>query len=629
MMVERIIRNFKEIDLRFNIKIRVRARIKLLLTVLIACSLQGCQDNDGDSQPTGHESVAVKLALSVAKSTSAGTTRMASTNIIGKAENVDLLCVLPFQVGYEAAELKDITVDDEVQPTPISGNFSRTKTLQEEAVDIGAFFTSSCAFAPGVNKLIAYGRDNWRKYLSENESPIDKANENGILIASFESLSASLEPKDIRFSLQSIKSRTAYESNATAQALATYLTNIAQAKTDNNKTWKADATDSKLKLIYKNFINELAEGVGNPLPGSAANVKKWGELLKSSLPSTFTEGTSEQQDIDAQIKAAIISAINQWNSTWEGFPASIGLPDGAAVVRWQTVTEGNTTVEKFVPETRTTTIADINNIERFTFPAEIYYYGNSATMVSDVDLSGNFRSESTWADVLSGFTKDPVTSTTATVAMKDPLQYGVAQLQVQIQSFTPNLPDANSAAITVGTDRFKLTGIIVGGQLPVGFDFSPLSILPSYSEEDMRFIYDTTFDVNSIYLQEKPTLTDPVNTLVLQSYDRQNVKLVLEFLNKGEKFEGLNGIVYNGTKFYLVGEIVPGSGSPDESLTAAEKADLAKRVFTKDRTTMVTVTVKDLAKAYNVLPNLLSPRLEMGLELTPKWVQATTKDVEL
>jgi hypothetical protein len=51
------------------------------------------------------------------------------------------------------------------------------------------------------------------------------------------------------------------------------------------------------------------------------------------------------------------------------------------------------------------------------------------------------------------------------------------------------------------------------------------------------------------------------------------------------------------------------------------------RVFTQDQTTMVTLKVSGLAKAYNVMPNLLSPRLEIGVTLTTQWEQATPTTV--
>ena len=41
------------------------------------------------------------------------------------------------------------------------------------------------------------------------------------------------------------------------------------------------------------------------------------------------------------------------------------------------------------------------------------------------------------------------------------------------------------------------------------------------------------------------------------------------------------------------------------------------------------MTVSSLAKAYNVLPNLLTSNLEIGVETTPQWIAATPTAIRL
>lgn len=608
---------------------RLCTRYMPLLTVLAALSLQGCQDIDSDGQPTWHESVAVNMALSVAKSASSGTTRMKSTNVEGSPNNIAVRYVIPFDVngtiGISHTKFSD----------PISGGFSQSQTGKP-------FVTSACSFDEGVYSVLAYGRASDRV----------EGKEKGVIVEDFaedEGENISFQPENIRFHLKPFQTKDTYLGTDIPGQIADYLTAIAQATTDGGKSWK-NAENSNLKLLYKNFINELSEGVGNILPGSAANVYKWVTELKTYLdnPDILPPAGLPDDDkaiinkikecIGANVTDGVYAKITPGTGAWKNFPSSLGLPDGAAVVRWQTVTDESGTVEKFVPETQTTTIADINNIDRFTFPAEVYYYGNSLVKVSDVDLSGNFKTKANWDGedgVLSGFDNGPVKATTKTVAMKDPLQYGVAKLMVQLAAINVlQLPDANNTPVTVGTDKFKLTGIIVGGQLPVGFDFTPGSAMQGYSEEEMSFIYDSRVNTKGSgeneYFYLSSSDSEYINTLVLQSYNGQNVKFVLELENNSDTdFKGLNGTVYRGTKFYLVGEIGKTPGTPDVELTDPEKEEIQQRVFTQDRETKLTVTVNSLAKAYNVLPNLLSPRLEMGLELTPQWEEATTTDVIL
>ena len=101
------------------------------------------------------------------------------------------------------------------------------------------------------------------------------------------------------------------------------------------------------------------------------------------------------------------------------------------------------------------------------------------------------------------------------------------------------------------------------------------------------------------------------------------MNIILEFEYSGSTgFKCLNGYVYPGTRFYLVGVLDPSQGVPPVGLTEEEEAELKKRVFTQDHTTSILLTVKSLEKAYNVLPSLLSNSLEIGVMITPQWISA-------
>jgi hypothetical protein len=575
--------------------------------------------SDDVPQQTAQQPVTVDFALTVAKFASqgtSGTTRMVSAYTEGTNSDVRLQCAVPFTVT-DATVSEPVGVSNTHTSSPI-GYFDQPRSDY-------AYFTSSCDFNQGTNAILAYATP---------KTTSSSFWEKGALDATFNDY----QPANISFRLKTIQTTESYlgteEVKTIPEQLTDYLTAIANTSIgtgDATKTWKAYATsetmNNDLKLLFKNFTNQLSDDVGEVLPGSSANIKVWVTELWTQLNS-LTSLTGDDASIRDAIKTNIEVKLDtettpkDWKSdvktAWDDFPASFHLPDGAAVVRW----DG----EKFVPETQTTTIADINNLDRLTYPAEIYYYGNSATGVSSEKLSDNFSTKDNWNDVLSGFTQGPVASNTKTVAMFDPLEYGVAQMKVQLQqtaSYT--LQDSQNNDVTVGSDIFKLTGIIVGGQLPVGFDFRPETIYPLYSEADMRFIYDSDVNTNGstdapFYLSTS-TNENYIQTLVLQSYTGRSLKLVLEFENNSQDFKGNNGTVYKGTKFYLVGEVVP---------EIVDNPNVYQnRVFTQDHITTVKVTVTSLAKAYNVLPNLMSPRLEMGLELTPKWVQATTTDVIL
>ena len=107
----------------------------------------------------------------------------------------------------------------------------------------------------------------------------------------------------------------------------------------------------------------------------------------------------------------------------------------------------------------------------------------------------------------------------------------------------------------------------------------------------------------------------------MQSYDNEKVPVILEFENStGYSFTGKDGVVYPGTRFYLIGMIDPaGQGT----------GAYAGRVFTQDYTTTISMSVASLADAYTCMPDLLAPRLEIGVQIVTNWIQVTTTNVEL
>ena len=168
---------------------------------------------------------------------------------------------------------------------------------------------------------------------------------------------------------------------------------------------------------------------------------------------------------------------------------------------------------------------------------------------------------------------------------------------------------------------FRLTGVIIGGQRTVGYNFKPLT----NSDMDVKFVYDSQVPGGFVL---KKNSTDVFNTLVLQSYDGEDVNVILEFeYTGGTAFKCLNGWVYPNTRFYLVGEVKLSTGTPSEGVAEEDKVDVSRRVFTQDRITAIQMTVSSLEKAYNVLPSIISKNLEIGVETTPQWKAATPSSI--
>ena len=547
----------------------------------------GCIDDE--LQQNQNDDVVADLAFAVTRA-SKPSTRMTSAVVQDTGQpyrGITIRQIVPFAVTGK------ITADDNPKREHIISD--GTKPVAQRPY----YYYSKCSFMQGVNAFLSYGR--------ATQASTDK-HINGCLVETFP---AGMEPKDIRFSLESIYSTI----HPNAEGLADYMTKIAKAE-GNGISWK-NAPDATMRLMYVNFVYQIgASSSGEILPGSATDIKAYTQALKNNLNAlTLTNAD------DIAIRTAIINKIEtEYNNTWDNFPASIGLPDGAIVIRWNG--------EEFVPQLTYTSFADINGIDRFAYPAELYYYGNSRIKTSNIDNRRGAYTDREWSDVLADYEYDnaSVNGNTQAVAIKDPLQYGVAHLQIALKmTGTSVLKDARGNNVPVVDDtnspNFPLTGIIVGGQLPVGFDFSPNTSYPVYSEGDVKFIYDN--QLPTLYLSSSADATEVTNTLVLQSYDHQKVPVLLEFINNsGVNFKGQDGIVYQGTKFYLAGEVDPADGTGGD-------ASAVGRVFTQDHTTTLNMKVTSLAKAYNVVPNLLSPRLELGIQLVPKWTSTTPEEIVL
>ena len=542
----------------------------------------GCIDDE--LQQNQNDDVVADLAFAVTRS-SKPSTRMTSAIVQDAGQpyrGITIRQIVPFAVSGK------ITVND------LPKRFFIVSDGEKPVNDRPYYYYNDCSIMRGVNAFLSYGR--------ATQASSDK-HINGCLVETFP---AGMEPKDIRFSLESIYPTI----HQNAEELASYMTKIAKAE-GNGISWK-NAPDATMRLMYMNFVYQIgASSSGEILPGSATDIKAYTQALKIDLNAlTLTNAD------DIAIRTAIINKIEtEYNNSWDNFPASIGLPDGAIVIRW----DG----EKFVPQLTYTSFADINGIDRFAYPAELYYYGNSRIKTSNIDNRRGAYTDREWSDVLADYEYDnaSVNGNTQAVAIKDPLQYGVAHLQIALKKTdTSVLEDARGINVPVGDTNFPLTGIIVGGQLPVGFDFSPNTSYPVYSEGDVKFIYDN--QLPTLYLSSSADATEVTNTLVLQSYDHQKVPVLLEFINNsGVDFKGQDGIVYQGTKFYLAGEVDPADGTGGDTSAVG-------RVFTQDHTTTLNMKVTSLAKAYNVVPNLLSPRLELGIQLV-LWTSTTPEEIVL
>ena len=416
-----------------------------------------------------------------------------------------------------------------------------------------------------------------------------------------------------------------------AWTLANALTAVVNDSHNEGNTlvWKT-STNSILRNLFQRFTNNGAD-----LPGSAASVKQWMlDLARSAneyITLNLTAIGEDEKALLAIIAEKATAAATASNIIAIDYPRDINLPDGAAALRWVEVEEQDgenvVKVQKFVPQMQTTTLDDINSVSRFVYPPALYYFVNSGIWTSNSAVSFNQYSGKDHWKANANIENDPdavqtlfsdggwITTSTKTVAVADPLQYAVAHLTMEVKAEAASLEYGAGSEKTINISNLTLKGVIIGGQRPVDYQFKPID----NSEFNVNFVYDSQVSSSS----PLTTTGDTYHTLALQSYDGENINVILEFEYSGDTgFKCHNGYVYPGTRFYLVGEVKLSEGQAPAGLTEEEANELKKRVFTQDHTTTIQMTVQSLENAYNVLPSLLSNSLEIGVMITPKWFAA-------
>ena len=544
-------------------------RNMLLMPVLMVQAFSSCSLIDEPERDNGVDTSLPpqQVDLIICVGDKASKTRQMSANAATRAatfQGMAGLVAIPFHTDGQAVASTDAPLINVVGATEESNRVAEHNN----------YYVERCYFMTGTDRMLVYGK-------SKPQWSTDKT-KNGEL-SDLPTTRTALE--NIRFSLTSIRPST--EPHLEATALATYMTNIA------NATGWSTTDDPTLKSFYMDFTRAKSEG-GGLMSGSAAHIKAFVEALKAQL-------AGRTDDVSTAIKAAIDDDDDIESNT---YPRSIGLPDGAAVIRW--------TGSKFDVRTTTTSLDNINGINRYTYPAELMFFTDSPirTSTSEVTKENYQSTTKSWNKFLDEYysTSQTVNAETKAVAVVTPLQFGVANLQLTLTGMSATLKDAKEETVSnADMDHLPLTGVIIGGQHTVGYNMKPQG---EQTDVDGRFIYETNIESGN-----------SINTLVLQSYDNEKVPIILEFENKtGNKFTGKDGIVYPGTRFYLIGIIDPfGQGT----------GDYAGRVFTQDHTTTMTMNVASLAKAYTCMPDLLAPRLEIGVQIVTHWIQSTTTNVEL
>lgn len=418
--------------------------------------------------------------------------------------------------------------------------------------------------------------------------------------------------------------------NSIANAKVTDGTDYTWAKIGSETPLPSWLTENEKKFLaarYKEFISLKA--------GSKTSVVEFIKNLKTALVGETGEPTIPTErkltkEIYDKCEAAL-TAIGSIN-----FPGN-NLPDGVASLSW---IEGESKFAYNAPNNVIIGTGNSINYQKICYPAELSYFVNTTTMVSDKDMSNlsEFPTYENWTKPTGanwegkGFTNTAVEKTTRTVGLKDPVQYSVAVLKSTVRCKEATLEDNAKKAggfktdqqIPVPTDGFKVTGILIGGQpAAVDWKYEPATTGETFANT----IYDNVMNESPMYAKYASTVPTTGNyTLVFDNKNaaKKDVFVTIELENNsGMDFYGQDGIILKNAKFYLVGKLNPAATS---GTTNPSNVD---RVFVQDYVTTANFNIKTLKDAYNCIPDLRTSGINVGLAVDLDWKSGITFDVDI
>lgn len=491
---------------------------------------------------------------------------------------------------------------------PLTGS----ESLYYNAIELGAIgssdLTSTAKYKVyndvelpiGVNAFLFYGEAT-----DKSGDASDKTN--GALVPSYstQGLEAGKTLADVHFDLKGILVGDDYQTTQTG--LLAILDGI--AKTEG---WK-DATGT-LKPYYDSFIGMKAGSANNILLAvqDLYNAVK-GDVLADENGLKAKIATKIEEYFDNNSGSSVPYTLTYRTTSLAQYPAGIGLPDGAVQVAWSTDHFEYTSNVDYDGGTS----MNVSGLDKYVYPASLYYWDNTSLKTSTELESGNYGSND-WSTIINTlYSEWAVTASTQSVALAKAINYAVGRLDVYAAFAAGEIYDANPSGqqpVRIPDDGFTLTGVLIGGQKNVGWNFTPLE-----SDGTEKTIYDAAVDAGAAGTEGVTRTSGLKNrTLVLETAGKggEKVNFALEFTNNSSQaFYGKDGLVPVGGKFYLVGQL-----NADGSHA---------KVFEKDHYTKATVTINSLKNAYNCIPDLRSPKLELGLSVDLTWVEGLSQDVTI
>ena len=648
-------------------------KLYLFIWLFVAVILSACTDIEIGSEAEGfvYENEGVEIPFSLSVGDSRPQTKMTQdVTQVDQSESsfrgIKEIYAIPFKVkrainGSDERVGKNLALPQLGIPS-LFGASAEEGAFAGLVSNNNSHLYKGVIFPRGTASLLVYGQAI-DEDVSVSPDSIAFKRRNGVLCK--HGVEKAETPADITFTLEPfISSAQEAEMQTTVNGLLTYLNNIAGATvslsaytTTSPRTpttwtynWMASGSYNNYADLKNAFVFFTSDGKG--FSGATDAINQMLTSLYNKLYSMATDdeagGNSYRQGYRNasgstvlyyyyvyQLAREIRTLID--NSTYvtlsgsganvtvslkgdyANFPERFGLPSGSVGIVW------NGTA--FVQQTSATGAA-LAAADAFCYPPSLWYGSNSTLKTSDdMAIVEEYKSaNATWNDIFNQYTfGDVVVPGALSAALKDPLQYGVAMLQVELNyaqstGGTQYLPDSEGNDVDVRNSNFPLTGIIIGEQKNQSYAFEPLLEGLSLYVYDNE-VYDGSTPKAYIAGASSGLTFQPVHTLVVQTEDAKDIHMALEFQNNsGADFYGFNSCrIAAGSKFYLIAKLKYANGT-GASLPA---------VFVHDHITKVTFSINSLANAHNTIPELRDPQLEIGVVAQIEWVQATPAEIPM
>lgn len=426
---------------------------------------------------------------------------------------------------------------------------------------------------PGVDHFLFYG---------EAYSANDNALTDGAIEANVAATTADTYFKLVRINVEAVN-------NAERATILSALNTLV------GTTGWADSQSDLAK--YYNALTSLKAG-------SATSVKLALKDLSKGIEAATATNEDELKETVKEACATAVAAVEDLT-----FPANVGLPDGATQLKWNKNTKQFEWADKAIGDLS----ADVTTLDKYVYPASLYYRANTTIKTANAPVADQYSGD--WATCLGLYTAGTaVAEGTQSVALVDPVQYAVARLDVAAKFSGETVKDNIGGDVKTSDG----TGITLNGILVSTYKDADWQLYNNNLQFNTGFvIYDPSITTTKV--GATTDLTNPMaQTLTLASNEGESVKFALELVNNtGKAFTGIDGMIPNGAKFYLIGQLDPKS----------DKAN--NRVFEQAYNTKANVTINSLSRAYNGIPDLENPKLELGLSVKLEWTEGLVQDVTI